>query len=222
MNYIVIRSKRKSVAIMVNKNSEIIVRVPMNISNTEIDRIVSSKDTWIKNHMAIVTEHVKSKKEFSINYGDSILYRGCKYPIMKRQGNSIGFDNCFFCPQNLEQSTLIRSITQIYKTLAKELLTEKVTVLAALMNVSPIAVKITSAKTRWGSCSGKNSLNFSWKLIMAKDSIIDYVVVHELAHIIQHNHSDKFWAIVRAVLPDYLSRERELKAFGEKLLGENW
>ena len=84
------------------------------------------------------------------------------------------------------------------------------------------AVKINSAKGRWGSCSGKNSLNFSWRTVLASDDAIDYVVVHELAHTIEHNHSSRFWNIVEKTLPDYRRRESEFKALSDRLARENW
>jgi hypothetical protein len=90
------------------------------------------------------------------------------------------------------------------------------------MSVTPIAVKINSAKTRWGSCSNKKSLNFSWRLIMADDDVIDYVVVHELAHLREMNHSPRFWAVVEAVLPDYRERKLKLRALQAKLNREDW
>ena len=74
------------------------------------------------------------------------------------------------------------------------------------MGVSVTNLKINSAKTRWGSMSGKKSVNFSWRLILADDNIIDVVVVHELAHIKQMNHSDKFWAEIEKILPDWRER----------------
>ncbi|MCL2068918.1 MAG: M48 family metallopeptidase, partial [Oscillospiraceae bacterium] len=91
-------------------------------------------------------------------------------------------------------AALIPQLKAEYIAKAKAYIPARVTHFSKLMNVTPIAVKINGAKTRWGSCSGKKSLNFSWRLIMADDDVIDYVVVHELAHITQMNHSVRFWA----------------------------
>ena len=93
---------------------------------------------------------------------------------------------------------------------------------AKRMDVTPTAIKINGAKTRWGSCSAKKSLNFSWRLIMADDDVIDYVVVHELAHIAEMNHSARFWALVEGALPDYQSRKAKLKALQQRLSIEDW
>ena len=94
--------------------------------------------------------------------------------------------------------------------------------MALVMGVAPTGIKITGAKTRWGSCSSKNSINFSWRLVMADDEIIDYVIVHELAHIKELNHSPRFWAVVEGTLPDYKSRRSRLKLLQKKLAAEDW
>jgi predicted metal-dependent hydrolase len=106
--------------------------------------------------------------------------------------------------------------------LAKQDIPEKVQKYAAQVGVEPVGIKINGAKSRWGSCSAKKSLNFSWRLMMADDEVIDYVVVHELAHIKEMNHSPAFWAIVSSVLPDYKQRQTKLKALHKKLSEEDW
>ena len=97
------------------------------------------------------------------------------------------------------------------KALAKEILPEKVKYYVKLTGLTPTALHITSAKTRFGSCSGKNSVSLSWRLIMYDEKAIDYVVLHELCHIKHHNHSDKFYALVEKYMPDYKKRAKLLK-----------
>ena len=82
---------------------------------------------------------------------------------------------------------------------------------AKLMTLYPTGLKITSARTRFGSCSGKNSICFSWRLMDYPESAIDYVVVHELAHIAHKNHGPQFWALVERYLPDYRARRAMLR-----------
>lgn len=94
---------------------------------------------------------------------------------------------------------------------ASEVIPKRVEYYAKEMGVQPNGIKITSAKTRFGSCSGKNNLCFSWRLMLYPPEAIDYVVVHELAHIKVKNHSAAFYAVVASVLPDYKSREQLLK-----------
>ena len=98
------------------------------------------------------------------------------------------------------------------KMRAKEILPKKVAYFAEIMGLKPSGVKITSAKKRFGSCSGKNSLCFSYELMLYPDEVIDYVVVHELAHIKHRNHSARFYSLIEKYLPDYKTRERILKS----------
>ena len=94
---------------------------------------------------------------------------------------------------------------------AKVIIPEKVEFFSRIMNVSPFSVKITGAKTRFGSCSGKNGLCFSWRVMLYPEKAIDYVVIHELSHIVHHDHSNKFWQTVEKYMPDYKEAEKILK-----------
>ena len=95
---------------------------------------------------------------------------------------------------------------------AKIIIPEKVRYFAEIMRVSPTGLKITSARTRFGSCSGKNSLCFSWRVMLYPEKAVDYVVIHELSHIKHHDHSDAFWKTVEKYMPDYREAEKLLKS----------
>jgi len=94
---------------------------------------------------------------------------------------------------------------------AKEILPPKVRHYAALMGVQPTRITVTGARTRFGSCSGKNALSFSWRLMDYPEEAIDYVVVHELAHIRHHDHSKAFYDLIASVMPDHQARRALLK-----------
>ncbi|MCL2037151.1 MAG: M48 family metallopeptidase [Oscillospiraceae bacterium] len=223
-NYTLTRSKRKTIAIHV-RDGIVEVRSPFKTPKSEIDKFVKSKEKWIENTLAKSAESKIQRDNFTLNYGSQILYRGSEIPIVAKHGNRVGFDSenrHFYLPPNLNPEQIKSACIQVYRVLAKCDLTEKVLRFAKMMNVMPTAVKINSAKTRWGSCSGRKSLNFSWRLIMADDDVIDYVVVHELAHITEMNHSERFWAIVESVLPDYRERKLRLKSLQKRLCGEDW
>ena len=103
---------------------------------------------------------------------------------------------------------------------AKKLIPERVEYYAARMGVTWGRITIREQKTRWGSCSSKGNLNFNWKLVLMPDEILDYVVVHELAHRLEMNHSERFWKIVRRQIPDYQNRRRELQECGRRLISQ--
>ena len=222
MAYTLIRSKRKTLALYI-RGGCLEVRAPLKCPKSEIDKFVASKARWIENKLAQSAEQLSKRETFSLDYGDLLTYRGKEYPIIQQDGNRAGFDNEGFCmPPGLSPVEIKAACVRIYRLLAKRDLTSRVLDFAKQMSVSPTAVKINGAKTRWGSCSFKKSLNFSWLLIMADDDVIDYVVVHELAHITEMNHSHKFWAIVENILPDYQNRRLQLRKLQKRLASEDW
>jgi hypothetical protein len=222
INYILTRSKRKTIALYVQRDV-VNVRAPHRMPKYEIDRFVVSKEKWIKNKLAYLNERAERRESFSLDYGDMVFYRGMLYPIVQKIGSRAVFDgDYFYVPQGLSPEEIKTACIRIYKKLAKQDLNDKVQRFAELLSVHPLAVKVNTAKSRWGSCSAKKSLNFSWRLIMADDGVIDYVVVHELAHLLELNHSKRFWAIVMSILPDYKERQKRLRALQEKLAGEDW
>ena len=110
-----------------------------------------------------------------------------------------------------------KETVEAYRKAARAHITARVAFFAKLMGVTPLSISINSARTRWGSCSAKKRLNFSWRLMLGDDDVIDYVVVHELAHIVEMNHSVRFWAVVESVLPDYKVRRKRLKELAKRL-----
>ncbi len=163
-DYTLIRSKRKSVAIQVDENCNITVRVPLKLPQKEIDKILAEKKEWLEKTIISQQEKKKEIKEYS---EDEIMF------LRKK---------------------------------AKEIIPQKVEHYASIMQVEPASVKINSAKKRYGSCSGTNNLNFSLFLMDKDEKFIDYVVVHELAHIKHHNHSKDFYKFIEQFMPDYKER----------------
>ena len=223
MEYHIIRSKRKTVAVHILPAGAVEVRAPLKMPKADIDRFVAAKEKWIRDKLLLMKERSAGRALFRLDYGDRVMVMGREYPITARPGNRIGFDEAqLFMPPGLISGQIKDACIQIYKQTAKRILTAKTFEFAARMGVLPASVKISSAKTRWGSCSGKRSINYSWRLILAEEDVIDYVVVHELAHIKEMNHSARFWAIVRAILPDYSDRRLRLKAFQRLLDAQDW
>lgn len=104
-----------------------------------------------------------------------------------------------------------------YISIARDIFTKKTEYYARIMGVTFGRISIREQKTRWGSCSSKGNLNFNWRLIFAPEEVLDYIVVHELAHRREMNHSKAFYAIVENVLPDYKARRKWLREHGDSL-----
>ncbi|MDR2296568.1 MAG: M48 family metallopeptidase [Clostridiales Family XIII bacterium] len=220
--YNLTRSQRQSIAIYI-RDGAVLVRAPLRMPARDIDAFVASKEEWIADKLAASRERVKRRAAFAPHYGDAVLFRGTEYPLVARAGTRAGFDGaCFYLPPELAPARIKPLLVRLYRKLARIHLTDRVARFAAYMNVTPAAVGITAAKTRWGSCSARRRLSFSWRIVFADDAVIDYVVVHELAHITEMNHSARFWSIVAGVLPDWRERRARLAALQERLGSENW
>lgn len=218
--YKLIRSRRRTLALCVTKSGELVVRAPLKLSQAAIDSFINSKQTWITEKIAVMSAHAQKRQAFTVHEGDTLTLLGREYSVAF--GVVVTFDGeRFTVPENEDQFEISKLIA-LYKQIAKREIEKRMEYFSQKMGLFPTTVKIGSANTYWGSCSAKNGLIFSWKLVMAESDAIDYVVVHELAHIKEHNHSVRFWALVQSVLPDYEIRREKLKRLQQKLSNEDW
>lgn len=218
--YTLLRSKRKTLTIQITKDAQVLVKAPLRLPAAEIERFVAAKSDWIAATLARVQDNLRKKQDFDPVKAGSLLLLGKSYPI--RQADCAAFDGSAFLLPSRPYSELKPELVRLYRSLAAQIIPERVRIYSGQTGLVPSGVKITAADTRWGSCSGKNSLCFSWKLIFADLAAVDYVVVHELAHIREHNHSPRFWALVKEILPDYQLRKERLKTLQERLSEEDW
>jgi len=221
--YTLVRSQRKTLALYITKDAALEVRAPLKAKKADIDRFIASKESWIRTCLEKASARMTERAGFILDYGSRIILFGEEHPIAAGKGSSVRFDgSCVYVPPGLDTAQIKHAVVRLYKGIARDVLTERAAHFAGSMNVTPAAIKINSAKTRWGSCSGKNSINFSWRLVMADEDIVDYIVVHELAHIRELNHSPRFWSVVGSVIPDYMEKRKKLKRLQERLLTEDW
>ena len=223
ISYTLIRSKRKTLSIQI-KNGELIARAPMKLAKHEIERFIESKRGWIEDKLSISKERVAQRDSYKLSYGSLVPYRGVNYPIVARTGGQLGLDHDeshFLIPPDLDHSQIKEALIEVYKCLAKSYIPKKTLEIAETLGLKPSVIRITSAKTRWGSCSTKGSINFSYRLILAPDELIKYVIIHELCHLKEHNHGQNFWNLVESILPDYRSRRAKLIEFQRNLRGND-
>lgn len=175
ISYTLVRSKRKTISILVKPSGEVEVRCPTRCSKREADAFVASKEDWIRKHLDIVAA------------------RG-QLPVLTAE----------------ELHTLSKE--------AAVILPERVRFFARQMGIAYGRITIRSQRTRWGSCSPKGNLNFNCQLMLAPEKVRDYVVIHELCHRKEMNHSAAFWAEVETFCPDYRVRRKWLKDNGASLI----
>ncbi len=214
----IVRSKRKTLAIIIKNDGALIVRAPMRTTDQRIKEFVEEHHAWIEKKQAEIKSIVLlSPKQYVP--GEMFMFLGESHPleIVKDQEKYLVLNGSF----KLAEKAANRAETVFarwYREQAKQILKERVDLYASQYGFQYQGIKITSAKTRWGSCSSKGSLNFSWRLIGAPLEQVDYVVVHELVHTIHHNHSKRFWKSVEKVIPDYKERKKWLRKNGPQLM----
>lgn len=173
------RSKRKSAAIKITADMQIVVFVPLYVSDNEIEKMVISKSKWIDEHMLKVQSTIDERSK-------------------------------------LEKITF-EQIKELADQ-AVEYIPKRVKYYAEKENFVYNKITIKNLVSRWGSCSTKGNLNFNCLLMLTPDYVIDYIVVHELCHLREMNHSEKFWAEVEKIMPDYQRAELWLKQNGGNLI----
>ena len=169
--YHVIRSDRKTLALEITRDAEVLVRAPRRTALVAIERFVDSHRDWIETHLARRREQIVSRAEHRLTQADEALLQKA----------------------------------------AAAILPEKLAYYASVMGVTPTHLSITAAARRFGSCSATDRICFSWRVMLYEEAAVDYVVVHELAHILHHDHSPAFHACVALILPDHKARRALLK-----------
>jgi len=221
----VVYSRRRTMAIKIDANGDIKIYAPKGTSHTTIGDMVSSKTDWIiKNLHEIKSARAQEVKREYID-GEYFTYLGKDYPLQLKVNPEINkmtvklSEGRFLVETPVADAAVIRGgLEAWYRFMAAGHINARLDHYQSLLDVSPSRVTIRNQKTRWGSCSSKGSLNFNWRLMIAPAEVIDYVVIHELCHLIHPNHSKKFWNQVSAILPDYRVRKEWLKKNGSRLI----
>ncbi|MCR5806430.1 MAG: M48 family metallopeptidase [Oscillospiraceae bacterium] len=208
-DYKIIRSSRKSISLCVEKDGSIVVRAPYRAPESVIDEFVRSKRDWLEKHLTIVQErNISRDSTVNANVDELPLFGEMAKVVHKAPYGYI--DGILYLP-DMPLSELVPTVSGLYRRIAKNELVRRTVELSRRFGFSITDVKINSARTHWGSCSGKKSINLSWKLIAAGRDTIDYVIIHELCHTVYMDHSAEFWRLVGKYCPDYEVQRQKLK-----------
>ncbi len=209
MEYRIVRSRRKTIAVVIDRHGNVVAKAPLYVSDKAIDDFVQSKKDWIETHVNNVAQATNERIKCLEAPPEWLPLMGEKCPVVHTEPYGYG-DGVFHLPENMELERLLPYLRKLYADIAKKTLPYRTKLIADRMHVKINEIKVNSAKTRWGSCSSNGNVNLSWKLIAAKSRVIDYVIVHELCHVEHMNHSPEFWAKVESILPDYKELREEL------------
>jgi predicted metal-dependent hydrolase len=221
LEYQIVRSAaRKTLTITVERDRKVIVHAPEGTSEEEVRQVVVSKRQWILmklRHPQKYQDRPHPPGKEVVN-GESAPYLGRDYriEITETASGEIEFSGLFLVPA-AHQAKRREVLRDWYIARAKEKILARVEQHARELGVKFAAAKIVDNRYRWGSCTVNRNVNFNWRLIKAPMFVIDYVIVHELAHLIEANHTARFWSIVRANTPTMDKAKAWLKEQGQVL-----
>lgn len=210
-------------SLQITERSDIVIQAPHFTPVKEINSFIEQKRDWIKKTIQKQKEQMLKTGEKQYVSGEYFYFLGAPYPLevffqQKMPAGLVFWNNRFYlnCDDGLENRR--NYFIQWYKTKAGEYLAGQVEHIGRRLQLLPRSIRITSARTRWGSCSPEDNLAFSFRLVMAPRNVVDYVIIHELMHIKEKNHSGRFWALMEAAMPEYQIHRRWLRENGHKFI----
>lgn len=214
----IIRSRRKTLAVGLTPEGRVLVRAPLRATHAQINAFVEQHSAWIRTHQEAIRSRVGQYVPKTYQPGEQFLFLGKNYPLKlgEQTRPALQFTDGFILA-DIAQPKAEQHFIAWYRAQARLIFTRQVILYAERYNFRYNKIHISSARTRWGSCSCSGTISFTWRLVMAPLDVIDYVVVHELVHTMEHNHQTRFWKKVEAILPDYVARQNWLKTNGSLL-----
>lgn len=210
-------------AIHIDPQKEVVVRAPRLARENTIREFLSKKATWILRKLGEARQRAAEVPRHNFLEGDVFLYRGESYSLKVEAGAArngvsvVGSDVVVRLKAGTPPEDVPGILRKWYIARAREILNDRVLFYSQELDVTPDRVAVRGQSRRWGSCSSKGNINLNWKLIMAPPYILDYVVAHEVCHLMHPNHSPAFWRTLGSVMQDYAARRDWLKQNGHRL-----
>ncbi|HBR94552.1 MAG TPA: M48 family peptidase [Opitutae bacterium] len=222
--YEVVRSKRATADIVLERDGRIVVRAPESAADEQIEKIVDSKLHWIYRNLAEWRDLNSTRILREYKSGEGFLYLGRSYrlKLVAEQAEPLLLKNGrFTLRRDLVESgggeLAKAAFREYYVARGYERISKRVEYFAPKVDAKPRGVDVKELGHRWASCSPLGKLSFHWKCMMAPQTIIDYIIVHELCHFHHLDHTDAFWNEVDKVMPNYRERKEWLKVNGAGL-----
>lgn len=218
IHYTLRRSNRKTGSIYIERDGAITVLVPEALSDADIDALIERKRKWIYTHLAEWEDLNAARVEREYVNGEGFLYLGRSYRLRLTadQKPPLMLKNGYFLlrSDHKEAPRADAAFRAFYREKGNARIPDRVAHFSARMSATPGDIRIIDLKNRWASCSKTGHLNFHWKCMMAPPKILDYIIVHELAHLRRPNHTEAFWNEVDKIMPDYRERKAWLRGQG--------
>lgn len=221
-DYTLIRSarRRKTISLLIRPDGTILVQAPRTMPKAEIEAFLRTKRPWLVRKLQ--EQSLRHPPARRIAPGETFPYLGVPYPLeivpASDRSEPLTFTGRSFRLSENAISGGRALFARWYRRQALTYLSGRVAIFSLRLGVLPRGLRIGVARRRWGSCSPENRLSFTWRLILAPPDVVDYVVIHELAHIREKNHAPAFWSLVAGLSPRYQEHRRWLKDHDHLLL----
>jgi predicted metal-dependent hydrolase len=212
----IVNPKLKHIYLSFDNEGNLVIKSPK-VSLKQIEQLLLKKASWISTSR----EKIQQKKGKALDFSSlmELYYLGESYPLTltphSQKRVKLDFDGEYFTLfyHHYDETLLQRHIDRFYKTEAEKFIPSRVTEWAEKMSLSPQEIRFRKTKRQWGSCSGKNVLSFNTMMLKLPEDVIQYIIVHELAHIKHKHHQKAFWQLVETHLPQYKLQVKELKNY---------
>jgi predicted metal-dependent hydrolase len=211
------KKNRTSIGISMDGYGNIEVQAPKGTSDEQVIQVLERNWALILQKKTEVKERLNGPKEKVYDHGESFLYLGKSYPIKISQDSNNEKDYVVFEKNQLniyvkqaDEENIKQALKRFYYQQCKALVEKSIQVYQSNFKVKPRSIRITDNQTNWGTCDSNLQLTFNWRLAMAPPEVIDYVVVHEMCHMVHLNHDRSFWRLVGKIMPDYKEQENWL------------
>ncbi|WP_078550167.1 M48 family metallopeptidase [Litchfieldia alkalitelluris] len=208
---------RKSIGIYVDGYGNIEVRAPKGTADESVIKVLEEKWEWLQGTLKEMKDRLNGPQKKVYDHGESFLYLGNSYPIKIYQDQHIQHDHVLFegdvlhiHVKQLEEEKIKQALKRFYYQQCKVLVEKSARSYQIHFKIKPRSIKITDNSRNWGTCDSNLQLTFNWRLAMAPQQVIDYVVVHEMCHMVHLNHDRSFWRLVGKIMPDYKNQEQWL------------
>lgn len=218
IEYSLVRSRRRTASIYVERDGQISIQVPTALADAAIERLIEGKRRWIYRNLAEWRDLNSHRVAREYVNGEGFLYLGRSYRLrlVKRAAELLSLKDGYFCLRatESEKTRADAAFKAFYREKGLLRIPPRVAFFQDKIGVEPEAIRVIDLKHRWASCSAGGTLNFHWKCMMAPVAVIDYIVVHELAHLVNPNHDLRFWNEIDKVMPDFQVRKDWLRVNG--------
>lgn len=209
----IIRSSRKTLSLTIKKDGTIVVNAPNKMKDDIIKKFVEQKQDWLTSKLAFIRGNQDKYSEI-INYKKYLLF-GKPYNLALADVKKVEvLNNSILIPQKIDKEKISTAVVNFYKKKAKDILNKRLLYMQGILKIKSKGFKISNSKGRWGSCSSNGIITLNWRAVMVNPACIDYIIVHELCHLVEMNHSKRFWTLVETFLPNYNEQRQTLKEYG--------